>query len=54
MQRKNFAIAEKKGLESESMFIEDDLDNTEDEVPEDNQNNNTDEMQKDDVDTTTK
>ncbi|TCH63431.1 VacJ family lipoprotein [Acinetobacter sp. ANC 4862] len=54
LQRKNFAIAEKKGLESESLFIEDDLDSTEDDVPEDNQNNNTDEMQKDDVDTTTK
>lgn len=54
LQRKNFAIAEKKGLESESLFIEDDLDSTEDDVPEDNQNNNPDEMQKDDVDTTTK
>ena len=54
LQRKNFAIAEKKGLESESMFIEDDLDNTEDEVPEDNQNNSTDEMQNDDVNPTTK
>lgn len=54
LQRKNFAIAEKKGLESESMFIEDDLDNTEDEVPEDNQNNSTDEMQNDDVKPTTK
>ena len=54
LQRKNFAIAEKKGLESESMFIEDDVDSTEDEVPEDNQNNSTDEMQNDDVDTTTK
>lgn len=54
LQRKNFAIAEKKGLESESLFIEDDLDSIEDDVPEDNQNDNTDEMQKDDVDTTTK
>ncbi|NNH39844.1 MlaA family lipoprotein [Acinetobacter terrae] len=55
LQRKNFAIAEKKGLESESMFIEDDLDSTEyDEVPEDNQNNSTDEMQNDDVKPTTK
>ena len=54
LQRKNFAIAEKKGLESESLFIEDDLDSTEDDVPEDNQNNNPDEMQNDDVDTTTK
>lgn len=54
LQRKNFAIAEKKGLESESMFIEDDVDSTENEVPEDNQNNSTDEMQNDDVDTTTK
>ena len=54
LQRKNFAIAEKKGLESESMFIEDDLDNTEDEVPEDNQNNSTDETQNDDVKPTTK
>ncbi|NNH00730.1 VacJ family lipoprotein [Acinetobacter sp. ANC 5414] len=54
LQRKNFAIAEKKGLESESLFIEDNLDSTEDDVPEDNQNNNPDEMQNDDVDTTTK
>ena len=54
LQRKNFAIAEKKGLESESLFIEDDLDSTEDDVPEDNQNNSPDEMQNDDVDTTTK
>ncbi|NNG80866.1 VacJ family lipoprotein [Acinetobacter sp. ANC 5378] len=54
LQRKNFAIAEKKGLESESLFIEDDLDSTENDVPEDNQNNNPDEMQNDDVDTTTK
>lgn len=54
LQRKNFAIAEKKGLESESMFIEDDVDSTEDEVPEDNQNNGTNEMQNDDADITTK
>ncbi|TCB46982.1 VacJ family lipoprotein [Acinetobacter sp. ANC 4779] len=38
LQRKNFAIAEKKGLESESLFIEDDSEGTEDEMPEDNQN----------------
>ena len=42
LQRKNFAIAEKKGLESESMFIDDDQDSTENDVPED------------DVDTTSK
>ena len=47
-------LQKKKGLESESMFIEDDVDSTEDEVPEDNQNKGTDEMQNDDVDTTTK
>ena len=34
LQRKKFAIAEKKGLESENMFIDDDLDNTSD-VPDD-------------------
>ena len=33
LQRKNFAIAEKKGLDPETMFIEDDLDTPEDEVP---------------------
>lgn len=33
LQRKNFAIAEKQGLEPETMFIEDDLDNPEDDVP---------------------
>ncbi|MGE8560282.1 MAG: VacJ family lipoprotein [Acinetobacter sp.] len=33
LQRKNFAIAEKQGLEPETMFIEDDLDTPEDEVP---------------------
>ncbi|WP_425915593.1 MlaA family lipoprotein [Acinetobacter sp. TSRC1-2] len=33
LQRKNFAIAEKKGLEPGTMFIEDDLDTPEDEVP---------------------
>jgi len=33
LQRKNFAIAEKKGLDPETMFIEDDLDIPEDEVP---------------------
>lgn len=42
LQRKNFAIAEKKGLESESLFIDDDQDSTENDVPED------------DVDTTSK
>ena len=42
LQRKNFAIAEKKGLESESLFIDDDQDSTENDVPED------------DVDTTNK
>ena len=51
LQRKNFAIAEKKGLESESLFIEDDLDSIEDDVPEDDQDNP---VQKNDVDTTTK
>lgn len=30
LQRKNFAIAEKRGLESENMFIDDDLDGTND------------------------
>ena len=34
LQRKKFAIAEKKGLESENMFIDDDLDNSND-VPDD-------------------
>ena len=51
LQRKNFAIAEKKGLESESMFIDDDQDSTETDVPEDDQDNP---VQKNDVDTTTK
>jgi len=54
LQRKNFAIAEKKGLESESMFIEDELDSTEDDVPEDNSDSTADEMHTNDADTPTK
>ncbi|WP_407304400.1 VacJ family lipoprotein [Acinetobacter sp.] len=54
LQRKNFAIAEKKGLESESMFIEDELDSTEDDVPENNSDSTADEMHTDDADTPTK
>ena len=54
LQRKNFAIAEKKGLESESMFIEDELDSTEDDVPQDNSDSTADEMHTDDADTPTK
>lgn len=41
LQRKNFAIAEKKGLESENMFINDDFDDLDNDVPQDDIDNNT-------------
>jgi phospholipid-binding lipoprotein MlaA len=41
LQRKNFAIAEKKGLESENMFINDDFEDLDNDVPQDDIDNNT-------------
>lgn len=54
LQRKSFSIAEKKGLEPETMFIEDDQDSTEDQDQQSNPDSSNDEIQEDDVDTTTK
>lgn len=56
LQRKSFSIAEKRGLEPETMFIEDDQDSNEDQ-DQDQQSNpdsSNDEIQEDEVDTTTK
>lgn len=54
LQRKSFSIAEKKGLEPETMFIEDDQDSTEDQDQQNNPDSSNNEIQEDNVDTTTK
>ncbi|MCG2609123.1 VacJ family lipoprotein [Acinetobacter sp. SM34] len=54
LQRKSFSIAEKRGLEPETMFIEDDQDSNEDQDQQSNPDSSNDEIQEDDVDTTTK
>ena len=53
LQRKNFSIAEKKGLEPETMFIEDDQDSSEDQN-QDNPDQPNDETSEDDVDSSSK
>ncbi len=53
LQRKNFSIAEKKGLEPEALFIEDDQDSDEDQDQQSTPDSS-DEIQEDDVDTSTK
>ncbi len=53
LQRKNFAIAEKKGLEPETMFIEDDEDSSEDPNQPDNPDQSNNETSEDNLDTTT-
>jgi len=53
LQRKNFSIAEKKGLEPETMFIEDDEDSSEDPDQPDNSDQSNNETSEDNLDTTT-
>ena len=52
LQRKNFSIAEKKGLEPETMFIDDDQDNSEDQDQQNNSDQSNDKTSEDDVGTT--
>lgn len=53
LQRKNFSIAEKKGLEPETMFIEDNEDGSEDPDQPDNSDQSNNETSEDNLDTTT-